>query len=145
MIECDLAYEKLEDICGWILTDGSWLACDQFWHIQALYDLCEGRGERRVGPACAPLLIAALQSADEGRIRHEAAASGLIKVWQNTWDGLLWTEAQLRTLQNLYALVSPDQEIQIFNQDTQMTARIDVRKIIKAKSVQVILRLFTSL
>jgi len=31
----------LNEISGWILTDGKWHPIDEWWHINAIYDLKE--------------------------------------------------------------------------------------------------------
>lgn len=122
--------EHLSDISGWILPNGQWHSTEEWWHINALYDLRdEGLAELQGAEASA-----VLSRGDEGEIRDFVARLGFVKISRNQIDAVQMTRNQLSTLQNLLLLCNPEQEIGILLGSTGMLKQVEVSRVMKLKN-----------
>lgn len=101
--------KHLNDISGWILTEGKWHPTDEWWHINAIYDLRDRGHPDLQGKETKEILL----EGEESKIRDHIASLGFIKISRSQIDGVKLNRQQLSTLQNLLSLCDPEDEIGI--------------------------------
>ncbi|KAB8028119.1 hypothetical protein [Fluviispira multicolorata] len=122
--------ERLNEISGWILPCGKWYDTEEWWHINALYDLRDsGLNELQ---NLSTLNI--LSGGDEAQIRDHVASLGFIKISRNQLDGVQMSRQQLSTLQSLLLLCDPEQEVGILIGNTGIIKNINISRIMKLKN-----------
>lgn len=119
----------LNKISGWILTDGTWLPTDEWWHISAMYDLKEQGYLSLQDKETTEIL----RLGEESTIREHLAKLGFIKISRSQIDGIKLTQTQLVTLQNLLALCNPDDEIGLLGNNGTIKY-IRIARIMKLKN-----------
>jgi hypothetical protein len=119
----------LNKISGWILTDGKWHPTEEWWHINAIYDLKEEGYSILQSKETKEIL----KEGDESKIRDHLAALGFIKISRSQIDGIKLNIPQLVTLQNLLSLCNPDDEIGILGSNGVLKF-IRISRIMKLKN-----------
>lgn len=99
----------LNKISGWILSEGTWHPTDEWWHLNAIYDLRQNGHPDLQSKETKEIL----KEGDESKIRDHVASLGFIKISRSQIDGIKLNNKQLSTLQNLLSLCNPDDEIGI--------------------------------
>ncbi len=129
----ELVIEKVEDLSGWILPDGKWQACDDWWHIPVLYDLRDANYPCLTSPEARKIL----HSGVEESIRDFASSLGFFRVSRKMIDGRSMTLNQLATLQSLLEFCNLDSEIGLLGPDPNGPVRTTtVEKILKSRNPQ---------
>ncbi|WP_397601230.1 hypothetical protein [Silvanigrella sp.] len=119
----------LNKISGWILTDGKWHPTEEWWHINAIYDLKENGYPVLQSKETKEILM----EGDESKIRDHLAVLGFIKISRSQIDGIKLNISQLVTLQNLLSLCNPDDEIGILGSNGVLKF-IRISRIMKLKN-----------
>ncbi len=101
--------KHLNNISGWILTEGLWHPTDEWWHINAIYDLRDSGHPDLQKKETKEILL----EGEESKIRDHIASLGFIKISRSQIDGVKLNRQQLTTLQNLLSLCNPEDEIGI--------------------------------
>jgi hypothetical protein len=126
-----MADPALEQLSGWILPDGSWRPVEEWWHVSALYDyISEG-----LDFALTDFFQSTLKEGDEAKIRDMASKAGLVKVGKRIIDAYVISTLQLRTLQEIYALCSPDTELEWLQEGGVSTVLV-VSKLLKLRKME---------
>lgn len=121
---------ELAQLSGWILPDGTWQACEDWWHLTSLYDLRdEGHNDLTTTDA-----REVLHRGREDEIRDLAANLGFIRISRSLIDGHALTSAQLQTLQRLIEFCDPDAEVEVLNSKENTRVRMTVARIIKLRN-----------
>ncbi|APJ04692.1 hypothetical protein [Silvanigrella aquatica] len=123
----------LNKISGWILADGEWYPTDEWWHINAIYDLRD-KGHPDLQSKVTNDI---LQDGDESKIRDHLAELCFIKISRSQIDGIKLNRKQLVTLQNLLSLCDPEAEIGILGSNGILKF-ISIGRIIKLKNPQIL-------
>jgi hypothetical protein len=130
-IDPEKIIERTEDLSGWILPDGTWQACEEWWHIPVLYDL-------RDADHAALTSIEARQILDSGieeKIRNFAALAGFIRISRNLIDAAGLSHEQLLTLQHLLEFCDLDAEIGLLGPNPNGSVRqVTIERILKTRN-----------
>ena len=116
-------------VSGWILPDGTWLPCNPWEHIRAakqIHFLIEEK-EKHLE------LARTWADPDEEKLRTCLASMGFVKVCYHLVDADGFNNRQLRQLQELYSLLSPDDEIEFIG---RIQLRLPVRLLLKLKDAE---------
>ena len=125
--------KHLNSISGWILSEGKWFPTEEWWHIQAIYDLRdEGYPDLQTKET-----KAILAEGDESKIRDHLANIGFIKISRCQIDGIKLNKKQLYTLQNLLSLCNPEDEIGILGRNGTLKF-LSIARVMKLKNPEVL-------
>jgi hypothetical protein len=123
--------EKIEELSGWILPDGTWHGCEEWWHIPVLYDLRDAQHPALVTEEA----IKTLHSGIEEHIRNYASNAGFIRISRKLIDGTALTYEQLQTLQELLEFCDLDAEIGLLGPNPNGAVRqTTVERILKTRN-----------
>ncbi|WP_186647888.1 hypothetical protein [Fluviispira vulneris] len=126
--------ERLSEISGWILPCGKWHSTEEWWHINALYDLRDSG----LSSLQEKTTLSILANGDEAQIRDHVAHLGFIKISRCQLDGVNMSRQQLATLQSLLFLCDPEQEIGILIGNTGIIKNVNISRIMKLKNPTVL-------
>jgi hypothetical protein len=121
--------KHLNNISGWILPEGEWHPTDEWWHINAIYDLRDSGHPNLQAKETKEILL----EGDESKIRDHIASLGFIKFSRCQTDGVKLNRKQLSTLQNLLSLCNPEDEIGILGSNGILKF-ISISRIMKLKN-----------
>lgn len=123
-------------LSGWLLEDGRFVESAEWWHTAKLYDLRDD-GHPLLTTEIA---VEVLASGDEDKIKLMAVSIGFIKLGRGLVEGHELSRAQLETLQQLFELCSPEDEVLLFLKGDDAPRRMAVARISKAKDPRALLR-----
>lgn len=123
--------ERTEDLSGWIFPDGTWQACEEWWHIPVLYDLRDAKHAAFTSSEAQQIL----DSGIEEKIRNFAAQAGFIRISRNLIDAAGISHEQLHKLQQLLEFCDLDAEIGLLGPNPNGSVRqITVERILKTRN-----------
>ena len=125
--------KHLNNISGWILSEGKWYPTDEWWHINAIYDLRDNGHPDLQSNETKEILL----EGDESKIRDHIASLGFVKISRSQIDGAKLNRQQLSTLQNLLSLCSPEDEIGILGSNGILKF-ISISRVMKLKNPQIL-------
>lgn len=113
-------------VSGWILPDGTWVECMPWEHIRVAKDIAWVQQQRTASSE----LEAHWDDPDDEKIRGSLARLGLVKVCYHLVDADSLTNRQLKRLQESYALMPPDEEIEFIG---RIRVKMQVRILLKLR------------
>lgn len=123
----------LNNISGWILSEGKWYPTDEWWHINAIYDLQDKGHPDLQDKETKKILL----EGDESKIRGHVSSLGFIKISRSQIDGVKLNRQQLSTLQSLLSLCDPEDEVSILG-NNGILKFMSVSRIMKLKNPHVL-------